>query len=575
MMPNTSIENSLEVSGLSKLAALAEQLGATRIACEARALAERVAEGRFYVACVGQFKRGKSTLISALINDDILPSGFTPITTVPTVIRYGKRRHAKVRTKGGSWQEIPLSALADYVSEEHNPENQKRVEAAEVFVPSPQLAAGMCFVDTPGLGSVFAGNSAATQAFVPHIDAALVVTGADPPLAGEELALVETVAKEVRDVILVLNKSDKTTDAERTAAACFAQHQLEKRLSRRVESVFQVSALERLENRGPERDWGRLAERLQQLVDNSGRRLVLGACTRGLERLSEQLLAVVSEGREALQRPIEESERRIATMKRTIAEAERSMRDLSYLFMGEQQGISDAFLDRRKVFLATALPCAEHEFADIMRAIPHSVGPVYRRALMHQAQEISRRHVLPWLHSEQQEGEKRYRQVACRFVEMGNEFLKKLAAAGIPELGRMPHALDPDAGFRARSEFSFREFIEIAEPASPLRWLADFVLGFVGGGKLIERDATRFLDWLFEVNSSRVQSDVLNRVQESRGRLEAEIRKLLHEISRVAEQALVNARRARDEGTPAVERSLTLLSSLENEIRSLTPLSAS
>ena len=78
-------------------------------------------------------------------------------------------------------------------NEECNPENKKAVEAAEVFVPSTLLSSGMCFVDTPGLGSVFTGNTAATHAFIPHIDAALVVVGADPPIAGEELALVETV----------------------------------------------------------------------------------------------------------------------------------------------------------------------------------------------------------------------------------------------------------------------------------------------------------------------------------------------------------------------------------------------
>lgn len=50
-----------------------------------------------------------------------------------------------------------------------------------------------------------------------------------------------------------------------------------------------------------------------------------------------------------------------------------------------------------------------------------------------------------------------------------------------------------------------------------------------------------------------VQSNILNRVQESRGYLEVEIRKLLHEVSRVAEQALNNVRRVRAEGASAVE----------------------
>ena len=74
---------------------------------------------------------------------------------------------------------------------------------------------------------------------------------------------------------------------------------------------------------------------------------------------------------------------------------------------------------------------------------------------------------------------------------------------------------------------------------------------------------------LLETNSTRVHSDVLNRVQESRGRLEAEIRKLLHEVSRIAEQALVRARKVKEDGEPAVQAELTRLARLENEVAML------
>lgn len=70
---------------------------------------------------------------------------------------------------------------------------------------------------------------------------------------------------------------------------------------------------------------------------------------------------------------------------------------------------------------------------------------------------------------------------------MGNDFLKRLAAVGIPELARLPHALDPEIGFRAGSKFTFRDFIEIAQPASPLRWFADLVLGLAGARDVIAR----------------------------------------------------------------------------------------
>ncbi len=118
--------------------------------------------------------------------------------------------------------------------------------------------------------------------------------------------------------------------------------------------VFEVSAAERMENRGPLRDWERLLASLQCLVDDSGRNIVRAACDRGLQRLSEQVLAIISEDRDALQRPIEESERRIELMKETISEAERSMRELSFLFMAEQHRISDLFGERHKQFFSSA-----------------------------------------------------------------------------------------------------------------------------------------------------------------------------------------------------------------------------
>jgi hypothetical protein len=564
------LENSHGESALLRLAELAEEFDAERVASEARSVAERVSEGRFYVACIGQFKRGKSSVLNALVGESVLPTGVVPVTAVPTIIRYGSRAAARVRFEASGWTDIPAKTVEEYVSEEKNPENAKHVAALEIFVPSRLLATGMCFVDTPGLGSVFTGNTAATQAFIPHIDAALVVIGADPPLAGEELVLIEAVSRHVRDLIIAVNKADRTTDAERAAAMAFAERQLAKRLHQHsVGPLFEVSAAEQLEHRGTGRDWGRLVASLNQLVESSGRRLIQAACDRGLERISEQLLAIITEEREALQRPIEDSERRIAVMKQTIADADRSMRELGYLFMAEQQHLSDMFVDRHKAFLAQTLPEANKEFDAALRSIARGPGPSYRRRAFHEAQEVARRQVVPWLKPEQEEAEQQYRRVALRFVEMANEFLTQLSDAGVPELARMPHALDPESGFRVRSRFTFMEFIEVAQPASPLRWLADLVLGLVGARNIIANDAREFLNKLLATNSTRVQSDILDRIQESRGRLETEIRKLLHEVGRIAEQALARAKRVREEGASAVQAALQRLDSLEQEVRAL------
>lgn len=74
------------------------------------------------------------------------------------------------------------------------------------------------------------------------------------------------------------------------------------------------------------------------------------------------------------------------------------------------------------------------------------------------------------------------------------------------------------------------------------------------------------LDYLQEINSCRAQHVVLNRVEESRNHLETEIRKLLHEISRIAEQALARARAARVAGANAIPDALARLDYLEREV---------
>jgi GTP-binding protein EngB required for normal cell division len=554
---------------LTRLGELADEFGAEQVQEESKGLAERVMEGRFYVAVIGQFKRGKSTLLNALVGDGVLPTGVVPITTVPTVLRFGEKRSARVRFQGGSWTDVAPEDLIEYVSEENNPENAKRVAGVEVFLPSPLLADGMCLVDTPGLGSIFAGNTAATQAFVPQIDAAIIVVGADPPIAGEEMALVEEVSKHVRQLIVVLNKADRATEAERQIAVPFTRKVLEKRLSRPVECIYEISAFERLQQKKSGWDWDLFVASLQKLVDESGRTLVRAAGMRGLQRLGEEMLSVTLEEREALVRPIEESERRIASMRETIAETERSLREIGYLFMAEKHRLSDLFLDRKKSFLNANLEAAKTEASLEFRSIYQHFGPRYRREIMHAAQTIAANRVLPWLTKEQAYAEEEYRTVARRFVNIGNDFLTKLSQSRIPELSRMPNALNSEKGFRVVSRFRFEELINIAQPASPVRYVADIVLGLVGARSVIANRAMEFLEYLLEMNSSRVQSDLLERVEESQGQLEAEIRKLLHQITRMATVALEHAREAKSRGTAAVEEKLLRIANVEEEIHSL------
>jgi len=360
------------------------------------------------------------------------------------------------------------------------------------------------------------------------------------------------------------------TETERATATAFARRMLESRLQGPVKAIYEVSAIERLENRGPRRDWDRFIADLQKLAEESGESLTLAAKNRGLRRIAGQLFGILREEREALLRPLQESERRISAMRTTITDAERSLNELSYLFIAEQHRLSRIFADRRAEFLNKAQPMARGELAAALRSITRGSGPRFRREAMRLAQDIARKHVAPWLAGEQAYAAQAFRSAAQRFVDIGNDFLRRLAEARVPELAAMPRPLDAEQGFRTRSRFYFHEFITIAQPASPLRWLADLLLGVVAAYGSLERDAREFLDRLLESNSMRVQSDVDTRVGDGKSRLETDVRILLREVAAVAERALAHARATREGGAAGIEAALARIEATESEIHTLT-----
>jgi hypothetical protein len=104
-----------------------------------------------------------------------------------------------------------------------------------------------------------------------------------------------------------------------------------------------------------------------------------------------------------------------------------------------------------------------------------------------------------------------------------------------------------------------------------LLFISDLLFGGVGLRGGIVRYTQEFLDQLLEVNSSRVQSDVDERVRESRKKLETEIKGVLREASAIADRALARARAAHAAGVPSVQAALACLGCVEQEVLGLVP----
>ncbi len=182
---------------------------------QCRSLLVRLAEDRFNLAVVGQFKRGKSSLMNAVIGRDLLPTGLLPLTSAITTLGYGPQERVLLKRKGWSLdQEIPLTDLAGYVTEQGNPGNGKGILEARVELAVPFLRRGLHFIDTPGIGSARQENTATTYAFLPETDAVIFVTSVEAPLSQAEESFLQDIRQHVRKLFIVVNKMDLLTQEE-------------------------------------------------------------------------------------------------------------------------------------------------------------------------------------------------------------------------------------------------------------------------------------------------------------------------------------------------------------------------
>jgi len=81
--------------------------------------------------------------------------------------RVRARERVSVHGLAGEESEIPLARLAEFVTERGNPANEKRISLVDVELPILAAFEGIRFVDTPGLGSVFAHNTRVSKEWMP------------------------------------------------------------------------------------------------------------------------------------------------------------------------------------------------------------------------------------------------------------------------------------------------------------------------------------------------------------------------------------------------------------------------
>ncbi|MEJ2697714.1 MAG: dynamin family protein [Candidatus Sulfobium sp.] len=214
--------------------------------CPCEELREKIETNAFNLVVAGQFKRGKTSLINALLGADILPVAVVPLTSIVTIITYGDALRIKVSFNDGRVAEINPESLREYVTEKGNPRNAKDVNEVVVTYPSHYLKDGVRLIDTPGVGSIYQHNTDVAYRYLPKSDAVLFLLSVDQPVSKAELDFLRDVREYSNRIFFLLNKADQVDERDLVESIDFQKDVLRDATGSDVR-IFPLSAKQALD----------------------------------------------------------------------------------------------------------------------------------------------------------------------------------------------------------------------------------------------------------------------------------------------------------------------------------------
>src|SRR4030065_938369 len=211
-------------------------------------LREKIENNVFNLVVLGQFKRGKTTLINALLGAEILPTAIVPLTSIATILTYGETLNIKVYFNDGRMTEIEPASLPQYVTEKGNPRNEKDVQEVIITYPSSYLKDGVRLIDTPGVGSVYEHNTDVAYQYLPRSDAALFLLSVDQPVSKAELDFLKDVKQYSHRIFFLQNKADYVGSEDLSESISFSKKIIEEYMGSEVK-IFPLSAKLALEGK--------------------------------------------------------------------------------------------------------------------------------------------------------------------------------------------------------------------------------------------------------------------------------------------------------------------------------------
>ncbi|HYW22188.1 MAG TPA: dynamin family protein [Nodularia sp. (in: cyanobacteria)] len=168
---------------------------------EVSKVSKKLQSQRFRLAVIGEFSQGKSTLLNALLGEEIQPVREIPCSGAITVLKYGTQKKVICRYKDGQEEEIPAeqyqlkATISEAAAMGCLSDELALSEIAEIVFEHPDLelcSSGVEIVDSPGLNE-HPDRTNITQRLLKDTDAVIFLTNAARSLTQGERDLLQDI----------------------------------------------------------------------------------------------------------------------------------------------------------------------------------------------------------------------------------------------------------------------------------------------------------------------------------------------------------------------------------------------
>lgn len=226
---NLSFYDEAFMSRLQKLEGYCREAGRKDLLEQLASIRAYLASEKFSVAVVGEFNRGKSTLVNRLIEQDIIPTSDIPTTTLPIYVSGGEQESLVLKTANGQ-KRYPIEEKSwEAIEEERKKFSGAKGEILLKRNCSLLMENDLEIIDTPGVNSQIRGDLSMAEQALSVCDCAILPMAAIAAFSeSEKLFLEERILmKKVPRIMVVLTKLDLVEETQRLSVVESVQRKLE------------------------------------------------------------------------------------------------------------------------------------------------------------------------------------------------------------------------------------------------------------------------------------------------------------------------------------------------------------